>query len=265
MDFDELNEIWELAFETSSDSISLVDSGTQQFVTINAGFTQIFDHTPEQVIGKTSAQIKLWQDPKEGVRTVNELSRGIEVIDREVQLQARDGTSKSCLLSAKTVTIRGEKRIMAIARDISDRKALVNEIEERKKIEIALRESEERFKDFTDVSSDWVWEMGPDLRFTYFSDSIQNHLNVSPTAGIGKKRGGRTDMNLALEEWAANLDDIKNRRPFSNFRYRFFHPDGSTLFLRINGTPTYDGHQHHQRGHGRRSDEGKRGKVSRNL
>ena len=44
------------------------------------------------------------------------------------------------------------------------------DISDRKRGEIALRESEERFRDFAESASDWFWEMGPDLAFTFGSD-----------------------------------------------------------------------------------------------
>ena len=39
------------------------------------------------------------------------------------------------------------------------------DIEDQKRAEDALRESERRFRDFTESASDWYWETGPDHRF----------------------------------------------------------------------------------------------------
>jgi PAS domain S-box-containing protein len=44
------------------------------------------------------------------------------------------------------------------------------DIEERKRVEIALRESEQRFRDYTEMASDWLWQTGPDHRFTSISE-----------------------------------------------------------------------------------------------
>src|ERR1700738_158749 len=38
------------------------------------------------------------------------------------------------------------------------------DIEDRKRTEVALRESEQRFRDYAETASDWLWETGPDHR-----------------------------------------------------------------------------------------------------
>jgi len=61
------------------------------------------------------------------------------------------------------------------------------DIEDRKRAEGALRESEQRFRDFTESASDWYWETEPDHRFISVSDRL-NPLGM-PTRPIGTKRG----------------------------------------------------------------------------
>ena len=44
---------------------------------------------------------------------------------------------------------------------------LEEDLRARRRIEAALRESEQRFRDYAETASDWFWETGPDHRFTY--------------------------------------------------------------------------------------------------
>ena len=67
------------------------------------------------------------------------------------------------------------------------------DIEQRKQAELALRESEQRFRDYAEMASDWLWESGPDHRFTLVSNQLA-------AAGIGEGfRLGRTRWELATD------------------------------------------------------------------
>ncbi len=54
--------------------------------------------------------------------------------------------------------------------------------------EAALKDSEARFRDFTEAASDWVWEMDEDLRFTFVSERIRELTGVAPEDILGKTR-----------------------------------------------------------------------------
>ena len=45
------------------------------------------------------------------------------------------------------------------------------DIEELKRAEQALRESEAKFRDYAETASDWFWEIGPDYKFTLLTEN----------------------------------------------------------------------------------------------
>ncbi|MCH7486536.1 MAG: PAS domain S-box protein [Proteobacteria bacterium] len=105
------------------------------------------------------------------------------------------------------------------------------------------RESEERFRDIAQTSSDWFWEMGPDLRFTYHSDRYFEITGFCPEDKIGTSRThyvDPSDLESDSEKWAAHFEDMEARRSFKNFEYEFKTHDGRIIYARINGTPIFD-------------------------
>ena len=65
---------------------------------------------------------------------------------------------------------------------------LRRELSERRQVELALRESEARFRDVTEAASDWIWEMDENLRFTYLSERFYALTGIAPQHVLGRTR-----------------------------------------------------------------------------
>jgi|GEM_PF-554726 len=103
-----------------------------------------------------------------------------------------------------------------------------------------LRQSEERFRDFASTSSDYFFEMDENLRFSYFSDRFTEIAGISPDKLLGKTRQETGIPGVDQESWRRHLADLAARRPFRNFVHPRTHPDGSVVYLSINGNPVFD-------------------------
>jgi PAS domain S-box-containing protein len=102
------------------------------------------------------------------------------------------------------------------------------DITERKKTELALLQSEHRFRDFASASAEWYWETDAAGRYTWISGSLAE-ISGQPIAGmIGTDRIA-TIMEGAdpgSEPWAAYLSAIEQHKPFRDFRYPRNWPTG---------------------------------------
>jgi PAS domain-containing protein len=84
-------------------------------------------------------------------------------------------------------------------------KALRLENTMRGQAEAALRESEQRFRDFAETGSDWLWETGPDHQLTQISAHIQR-LGVHPAKRLGFTRWEiAADHNEDDPKWRAHI------------------------------------------------------------
>ncbi|HEY6438759.1 MAG TPA: ATP-binding protein [Acetobacteraceae bacterium] len=88
----------------------------------------------------------------------------------------------------------------------------------------ALRASEARVLDFARMSSDWLWELDGDLRFSWVSNSPWLASNKIPSE----------------PHWAHLQSDLLARRPFRNFRDRETDTSGLLHHVSINGSPVFD-------------------------
>ena len=129
-----------------------------------------------------------------------------------------------------------ERQVRERTRELSD------EITERKQAGVALRESERRFRDMAESASDWFWEMGPDLRFTYHSERYFEITGFRPEDKISTTRtryADPSDLELNADKWDQHFADLEAHKPFRNFEYSFKAADGGILYSRTSGTPIF--------------------------
>lgn len=104
----------------------------------------------------------------------------------------------------------------------------------------ALRLSQERFQDFASAASDWMWEMGPELRFSYFSRRL-----TELTGASSLKLLGRTIQETEIEKssdpalFHALLEQLEQRKPFRNFTYSRKRKGGGESWLSVSGKPIF--------------------------
>ncbi|MAO54787.1 MAG: hypothetical protein CMM61_03700 [Rhodospirillaceae bacterium] len=102
-----------------------------------------------------------------------------------------------------------------------------------------LRDSEARFRDFADAASDWYWEMDKDLRFSFLSPRVEDVTGVPVEFHLGKTREEMAGEDASLPKWQKHLDDLKNHRPFKDFRYARRGPDGRVQHMATSGKPIF--------------------------
>ena len=115
----ELEERFRLAFHTSSDAINLnMMDGT--YIDINEGFTALTGYRREEVIGRTSGDIKMWDIPEDRERLTRELREKGYVKNLESRFRLKDGSTKIALMTANVIMLDGEPHILSITKDITD-------------------------------------------------------------------------------------------------------------------------------------------------
>ncbi|TFF97864.1 MAG: PAS domain S-box protein, partial [Promethearchaeota archaeon] len=130
-------------FEKSPNKILLLDYNGV-FLDVNTPFLEYFGYKREDLIGKTFREIKTFSAKNISLyKSIYDvvLSKGF-IYPLEFQVGDKDDVKRWMEIRAFLIEVEGENIIQVIIQDI----------DERKKVEIALKESEERFRTITEES-----------------------------------------------------------------------------------------------------------------
>ncbi len=97
-----------------------------------------------------------------------------------------------------------------------------------------------RFAEVAAIARSWVWETGPDLRFSYLSDGVQTVLGVDPAQGIGRDLPGLFTLDTdrqADADWPALDRLLAIRQPFASFVLHLRCPAQNDIFIELSGKP----------------------------
>ncbi len=115
-------ELFRLAFRTSPDSINLNRASDGVYIDINEGFTKIMGYTRDEVIGKSSLDLNIWEDPNDRKQLMDGLDTAGYVENMEAGFIGKNRSRKTGLMSACILSANDESIILSITRDITDRK-----------------------------------------------------------------------------------------------------------------------------------------------
>ena len=118
----ESEEIFRRTFRTSPDSININRLGDGLYIDINDGFTRMTGFTREDVAGKTSADIQIWNDPADRLKLVQSIIDKGYCENLEAQFRRKDGSLLTALMSASLIHLNGEAHTINVTRDISELK-----------------------------------------------------------------------------------------------------------------------------------------------
>ncbi len=111
---------------------------------------------------------------------------------------------------------------------------------QRKAAEQALRESEQRFRSLSELSSDYYWEQDEEHRFVKLLGAGLQAPGFPEDDALGKTHWELDCPNMSAGDWDRHRADLEARREFRDLTLARPGSDGELRYYNISGQPVFD-------------------------
>src|SRR3989339_357390 len=212
----EAEEKFSAAFNASPDLMAITKFSDGTILEVNEGYSKLLGFTRAESIGKTTTELLIWGNAKGRQKFVDLLLKTGQVIDFETTLRRKNGTMVTVLDSARIFTFQGEKCVLSIAHDITNRK----------QFEAVLKEKEEKYYTLIQKIEAGVVVHGPDTKILVCNSAAQEILGLTEDQLLGKTAFDPTWSFFKEDGSVANVMDypvnlvIKTKKPLRNYILR---------------------------------------------
>ena len=141
-------------FDNSLDTISLIDCETNKYYDVNKQFVKITGINKEDAIGKSRNEINVWAHSNERDEYAKLLERDGRIVNFRMHWNVLGGL-RYFLLSTEKISINGKQYFLTISTDI----------DEQHRMELALEESEVKFRNIFNAASVGLLLITNDFKF----------------------------------------------------------------------------------------------------
>jgi two-component system cell cycle sensor histidine kinase/response regulator CckA len=139
-------EMFSKAFHSSPEPMCILTLPEWQFLDVNKATCDLIGYSHDEIVGRTGPELGLTMVSAIEQEQFHSMRQG-EFRNREIEFRVRSGEIRTVLMSLEVVEIAGKPCVLAQGRDIT----------EFRRAELALLESQRRYRDFISHSTEGVW------------------------------------------------------------------------------------------------------------
>jgi PAS domain S-box-containing protein len=106
-------------YQATPNAITIVDLSSGQFVDVNKSFERIFGYSKEEVVGRSSLDIKIWKNPEDRARLMANYSATRHMEAKNLEFLTKTGETVITNTNFELIDIFGKDHSIAIVADIT--------------------------------------------------------------------------------------------------------------------------------------------------
>ena len=211
-------------FDTSEAAILLISRETHQILESNPRFASLIGGPKAELKGAPVS--RFWQGEEPFESFLDRILPDRPVVDYESRLRARDGTIRHVLISGR---LANQDVVVLTLIDIS----------ERKKAQIALERSEERYRNVVEDQTEFISRFRPDGTYVFANEAYLRYFGLNRQEIIGKKFAPAL-FPEDQERIQAHISSLTRENTAATIEHRIVMPDGSVRWQQWSDRAIFD-------------------------
>ena len=114
------------------------------------------------------------------------------------------------------------------------------DVTEQAAVELAVRRSEEKYRNLVEATTDYIWECDENVRYTYVSPAARAMLGYEPEEIVGKTPFDFMSAAAAARARCELRPIVAARQTFSQLENSLLRKDGAPIVIETSGVPIFD-------------------------
>jgi PAS domain S-box-containing protein len=114
------------AFKSNPDATMIVDCESGRIVAVNSSFERMFGFQRDEVIGRTTLELGIYQDSADRERLLDIMRNGGVIFDAAIRCRTRTGAPVSVLFSGEVIELMGWRHFLSAWEDMAVREMFEN-------------------------------------------------------------------------------------------------------------------------------------------
>ncbi len=125
----ESEEKFATVFRVAPNLMAITRFKDGHIVDVNDIFAHTLGYSRDELLGQNTVELGLWESPEERTKFVGDIKEHGEAHGYEVAVRTKVGDRRWMLLAGENIDLRGERHIVTVASDITERKRMEDELE----------------------------------------------------------------------------------------------------------------------------------------
>jgi PAS domain S-box-containing protein len=215
-----------LIYQMIPDPVTIIRERDGICLDVNGQFVSETGWTREEVVGRRFKDLGMWHRPQDREKMAESISRTGRVDNLEAKFRLKNGEITTTLLSAVALNIGGERVVVSVTRDIT----------ERYRAQKALKESEEKYRFVVDNANEWM-VLTQDEKVVFANKQAIEQSGYSLEEFSSRSIANLIhpeDMEDAVMRYRSKLDGGTGK---GDYEFRIIGKRGNIIWVRINSFP----------------------------